>query len=311
VPARRSRTQQWRRCLEEILERRGTLEIAVTRAHFDGSKTDAAGYHDQSPTHLLWRVRLLSVDDEHILVEQPVALGKTVELNPDVELAAIIAIGQNRWMFRTRTLAAMRVPGRDGRTTSVLRLSVPDQIERCQRRHHYRVHTASLNLPDVELWPLLDPKSVLLAERLNEMQYRHQQEPHSEALMRDAESVNGEASLPEVGPRLTASLMNLGGGGVGLQVNAADAAALGRHKLYWMRFLLQPELATPICATGKLVHTHIESSQDVYAGMAFDFSFNPGHQQFVLDQICRYIALQQRAQMQEALAASNVRRQSA
>lgn len=302
MPARRSRTQQWRRCLEEILQRNGTLEIAVARNYTGDS---AQG------NHLLWRVRLLSVDDQHLTVEQPVAFGKTVELNADVELAVIIAIGQNRWMFKTRTLAALSSTGRDGRSIAAIRLAVPEQIERCQRRHHYRVQTAAINLPEVELWPLLDPKSVLLAERLNELQYHRTQEGIVDLQTTELAEFGGDSALPEVGPRLSGSLLNLGGGGVGLHVSSADAAALGRHKLYWLRFMLLPELTTPVCATGKLVHSHVESTQDIYAGLAFDFSFNPGHQQFVLEQICRYIALQQRAQMQEAMAASASRRQSA
>jgi hypothetical protein len=31
--------------------------------------------------------------------------------------------------------------------------------------------------------------------------------------------------------------------------------------------------------------------------MAFDFTFNPAHERFVIDQISRYIALQQGAQL--------------
>jgi c-di-GMP-binding flagellar brake protein YcgR len=282
VPARRSRTQQWRRCLEEILERNGTLEIAVARRDHES---------DTQGSHLIWRVRLLCLNNQHIVVEQPVALGRTVELDANVELVAILAIGQNRWMFRTRTMAQMKFTGRDGRAIAAIQLELPTQVERCQRRHHYRVATAELSLPEVELWPLLDPKSVLLEA--------------------DIEALSNESIRPEVGPRLTATLLNLGGGGVGLQVRSQDAAALGRHKLYWLRFMLLPELSTAICATGKLAHTHIEATQDVYAGLAFDFSFNPGHQQFVLEQICKYIALQQRAQMQESVVAQAARRQSA
>lgn len=303
MPARRSRTTQWRRCLEEILSRNGTLEIAVAR---DDHDTPSQG------SHLIWRVRLLCLNNQHIVVEQPVALGRTVELNSDIDLVAILAIGQNRWMFRTRTLSQMSFIGRDGRPIAAIQLSLPEQVERCQRRHHYRVETAELSLPEVELWPLLDPKSVLLAERLNELQYYRSQNGVAELQDADLEALSGDSIMPEVGPRLTASLLNLGGGGVGLQVASADAAALGRHKLYWIRFMLLPELTTPICATGKLAHTHIEATQDLYAGLAFDFSFNPGHQQFVLEQICKYIALQQRAQMQESMAASTAaRRKSA
>jgi c-di-GMP-binding flagellar brake protein YcgR len=302
VPARRSRTQQWHRCLEEILERNGTLEIAIAREYSDDAVRG---------NHLIWRVRLLTLNDAFLVVEQPMALGRTVELSSDIDLVAVLAIGQNRWMFRTRTEAKVKFTGRDGRALAALRLSLPTKVERCQRRHHYRVHTATLSLPEVELWPLLDPKSVLLAERLNELQYHRTQNDSIDFPQSDIEAMSSEAIMPEVGPRLSASLLNLGGGGVGLQVRPEDSAALGRHKVYWMRFMLLPELTTPICASGKLVHTHVESSQEIYAGLAFDFSFNPGHQQLVLEQICKYIAMQQRAQMQESTVASAARRQSA
>ena len=105
--------------------------------------------------------------------------------------------------------------------------------------------------------------------------------------------------MPEVGPRFTATLVNIGGGGVGLRVSPDDAQNVARHKLFWIRIVLSPELHSPVCATAKVVHTHMDSSQHTYAGMAFDFSFNPGHQQFVVDQICRYIAMQQKAQMRK------------
>ena len=89
-----------------------------------------------------------------------------------------------------------------------------------------------------------------------------------------------------------------GGGGIGLRFRQEDAQILSRHKLFWIRFRLPPELTTPICATAKLIHNHTELSQYTYAGMAFDFSFHPAHQRFVVNQICRYIAVQQQAQFE-------------
>jgi hypothetical protein len=106
--------------------------------------------------------------------------------------------------------------------------------------------------------------------------------------------------MPEVGPKFTATLLNLGGGGLGLRVRPHDAPALGRHKLFWLRFSLPPGLTTPICATGKLAHTNVDSTQHTYAGMAFDFSFNPGHQRLVVAQVCRYITAIQRLAQADA-----------
>ena len=70
-----------------------------------------------------------------------------------------------------------------------------------------------------------------------------------------------------------------------------------KHRLFWMRVTLRPELATPICASAKLVHTHMKADQSVYAGMAFDFTFNADHQRFVVSQICRFVEEQQRHQL--------------
>jgi len=86
-----------------------------------------------------------------------------------------------------------------------------------------------------------------------------------------------------------------------LRIAPDHGQVLTRHKLFWLRFALPPELCAPICASAKLAHTHIQSDHYYYAGLAFDFSFNASHQRFVVDQICRYIAVQQRLQLQRQM----------
>jgi c-di-GMP-binding flagellar brake protein YcgR len=199
-------------------------------------------------------------------------------------------------MFTTRNLGSTQTATADRRPVTALRLAMPDSVERCQRRNHYRVETAELSLPQVEVWPLLDPKSVLLAERASELQLEAGSLTDDDA---DTDESDAPQTLlmPEVGPKFTATMLNLGGGGIGLRVLAPEAQSLSRHKVYWMHIHLPSAPSSLICATGKLVHTHMESTHDLYAGMAFDFTFNPAHERFVIDQICRYIALQQGAQL--------------
>jgi hypothetical protein len=256
-----------------VHERRGALEIAIVR----GQDSD-----DEDGRHLIWRVRLIALSDDEILVEQPMTLGQVIHLEPGIELAAILALGQNRWMFTTSMLGLTPQGGGDRRATTAMRLVMPK----------------SVNLPEVEVWPLLDPKSVIVAERANELQFEADQSgsPGDAA----DEGASTDATMPEVGPKFTASLLNLGGGGLGLRVRPQDAPALGRHKLFWLRFSLPPGLTTPICATGKLAHTNVDSTQHTYAGMAFDFSFNPGHQRLVVAQVCRYITAIQRLAQADA-----------
>jgi hypothetical protein len=284
VPANRSRTTGWRRCLRQIHERNGAVEIALARNYQD----------TEQGHHLIWRVRLLSVREHEILVEQPAALGQTVPLRSGVSLVAIIAIGQNRWMFNTRHSGLLRHHVDDSRTIEAIRLPLPENVQRCQRRSHYRIETTSLHLPQVEIWPLLEFESTGQAVS-----------GHAPA----GDPLGDPASLmPEVGPRFFATLLNVGGGGVGLRVTPDASSAVNRHKLFWLRIHLTPELATPVCASAQLVHTHLESTQDTYAGLAFDFSFNLAHQRFVADQICLYLAIQQKAMLLQETDQSQQRR---
>ena len=286
MPANRSRTQEWRRCLRQVHERNGALEIAVAS---DLADPDHSG-------HLIWRVRLLAMTDTELVVEQPSTLGQTIPIEQGIQLIAILSIGQNRWMFATTNLGCVNHSGADRRPVQAMRLVMPDSVQRCQRRNYYRVETAALTLPEAEVWPLLDPKSVLIAERAYELQDAVESGTINPDAAMPQGTIDNDAVMPEVGPKFSATLLNLGGGGVGLRIKPQDGQMLARHKIFWLRIALAHDLRTPVCASAKLVHTHIESNHDIYAGMAFDFTFNPSHQRFVVDQICRYIALQQKAQ---------------
>jgi hypothetical protein len=275
MPAARSRTNEWRKSLEELCQKGGALEVAVAR-------DDARG-HD-----LVWRLRIIAVRDDGITVENPGAFGRTLHLHAGTRLVAFIVIGQNRWEFRTNVVEAVP-PGKmaDARN-GALRLAMPDHVERCLRRHA-RFDVGPLALPPVDLWPLLDPKSVVAAERANELAFADfvQSKPHPES---DFDSL-----LPQVGPKLTAFLANIGGGGAGLVVEPSQAGALSRHRSFWLRVDLADGCPVPIVTSAKLVHTHIDSSQRTYAGLSFDFGFNPAHQRTVAEQVERSIrTLEQR-----------------
>ena len=291
MPARRSRTLQWRRCLTQVRDRRGALEIAFLRHN------ESAG--EIVGSHLVWRVRLLDLTEDEILVEPPMALGEVMPVEPGVDIVAILAVGQNRWTFTTTHLGLTEHHSGPNRTVAAMRLTMPKTVERCQRRTHYRMETTTLVLPEAEVWPLLDPKSVLVAERANELQFEYDREAAQDSPRSQPADELDTDLMPEVGPKFTATLLNIGGGGVGLRVEPQDTQSLTRHKVFWLRFSLPPELTTPICATGKLVHTSVDSTQHTYAGMAFDFSFNPDHKRFIAEQISRFIAMQQRGRVDD------------
>ncbi len=239
---------------------------------------------------IIWRSQMIALHEASIEVESPQALGRTVQLKEGVKLVAAFVIGQNRFAFHTSILPG---PAKTAHSLSLF-LAQPDSIERCQR-HNDRFDLQGLQLPQVTLWPLLEPRSVGVAERANELAF----EAHSRGEKVDvgASSVN-EALTPNMGPSITGTLMNVGGGGVGIRIVSSEAGALSRHRIFWIRIALGKDNPVPLVATGKLVHTHIDSMNNTYAGMAFDFSFNPEHQKTVASQIASYV---QRVQAKQIL----------
>jgi len=278
MPANRSRTERWRDSLEKIRQRGGGIELTMAR----GGATDPA-WPDRTPPDLLWRVRLLDIRPDSLVVECPNTAGQTIEFAQDLELVGVLAVGQNRWMFSTHVLGSCR---HTGAAATAVRLTLPEDVERCQRRNFFRTSTAELNIPAVECWPVLSPQTIVSAEiasRALITDLRNRGEVH-----RDGS--DHPLTLPEVGPSFPARLMNVGGGGAGLVVSRQDHASVEQLRLYWLCIDLRPHIPAPLGVTGKIVHTHIDSEVNTYCGVAFEFGFNPSHKQFVTDEIRRCAA---------------------
>lgn len=271
MPANRSRTERWRDCLHQICERGGGLEFAIDQG--------------QSPDRkdLVWRVHVYRVENDTILIEHPGSMGQSFPVPAGTPLVGIMAVGQNRWMFRTTVRAVETVPTRGG-PRKALRIVAPQTVERCARRNAERTSTLGLNLPLVDCWPLLDIRTAAPIEVANRVQI-------TDLLSQGgrARSTDEPAALPEIGPRFEARLANIGGGGVGLVVPRQDHATLDSVHPYFMRIDLGPTVPAPLLLAARVAHTHIDSLQNTYAGMAFEFAHNPEHKPFVVGQIARYV----------------------
>lgn len=277
VPANRSRTDRWRQSLQKIYERGGGLEFAIDR------HKDQDGIKD-----LVWRVRVLDLTDDEIIVEQPGAMGQSFMINEGVDLVGILAVGQNKWMFSTTVIGTTFNQSRSG-AYPALRVKMPEKVVRCMRRQSDRTSIAHINLPMVECWRLIDPMSAVPIEVANRVQVEEMIAKGQTPPDSDESAWDDQMALPTVGPKFEARLANLGGGGVGLIVPQESRSAIDSGKVFWMRFDFRPAIPAPIVLTAKLVHSHIDSQQHTYAGMAFDFGINNQHKDFIVKQIARYI----------------------
>ncbi|HYE01896.1 MAG TPA: hypothetical protein VD963_01540 [Phycisphaerales bacterium] len=284
MPASRSRTEHWADCLRKIAERGGGIEIALDRG-----TADAPGAPPE-PADLIWRVHVLELNDRHLVIEAPAAAGRTVELAAGAPLIGAMSVGQNRWMFHTRVIGPA---GGGAASRPALLLAHPSGLERCTRRNLHRISTAGLNLPAVSCWPLLDPTSVIAAETANRV--RHAEARAGTTFSAPRFSVAG-MTLPEVGPMFPARLVNVSGGGLGLQVARADAAAAESRPYLWLALDLAPDVPVPVAVSARVAHTHLDSAQNLYAGVAFDFTHHPEHRAFVLEVVAAYVARIQDAQ---------------
>lgn len=294
MPANRSRTERWRESLRQICSRGSGIEL--TLASKDQLEDE---WPDTTGGDLLWRVRLYEVHGDEMIVEAPTAAGSAVKFENGVRLVGVMSVGQNRWMFHTNVLETKTINTGRGRSTTVLRITMPETVERCQRRSFYRISTAALRLPQVQSWPVLDPASIPGAETANRGLIRSLRERGEEAT-----SAVEEAILPEVGPGFTGHLVNVSGGGLGLLVDKADGGSVQQLKNYWLQLDLRPGIPAPLGLAGKIVHTHFDSSMNVYCGLAFEFNGNVEHRDFVVGEITEYVAALQREQLQGNLDAA-------
>ena len=225
-------------------------------------------------------------------------LNQSVPIPEGTMLTVALVVGQNRWMFSTPVTGTSRVPARVGAGASALVIAMPQTVERCMRREFMRVSTTSLNLPEVEVFPLLDQSSVYGAEiaarglstRLDD-------------LCREGKPAVFDPShqiLPTVGPMFKARLLNLGGGGAGLLVARGEHGCIDTSRAYWMRIDLRPEVAAPLSLAAKFVHTHLDSEQNTYCGASFEFGATSEHKGFVASQIIRFAEAVQSHAMRSA-----------
>jgi len=291
VPAHRSRTENWRQCLEQIGERAGAIELA---ARPGATALDAPTASSASPTpigprlDIVWRVKVLDVGQKELLVSSPGAAGQRVELSSLLPLMASYVIGQNRWAFATTVMGTRPAPARSMDGIGIA-LSLPSSVSRCPRRSSERLSTSSFNLPEVDCWPVLNPDTIAPAEAANRAMLTRLW-TRADAPASSSTEPMIEHAMPEVGPRVTARLVNISGGGVGLSMTPESHSAIDRSAFTFVRLRLAPHVPAPLCMTVRRAHAKLESDGMIHVGCALDYTWSPDSQRFIAELFARYMS---------------------
>lgn len=292
MPASRSRTENWRQTLEKVCERSGVVEIAIAMDP-SGDRSGEGAPSSSLAVDLVWRVRLLNITDDELLIDEPSTLGEKMPIHSNVNLVMVFSLGQNRWMFKTQSIGRTKFAVNAHTLVTAIRLKTPTRVERCQRRQFYRVTAGGLSLPTAEARPLLKVSTARLAETAIRTRIEMLLDGQLAGFVGEPELL----TLPEVGPPATTTIVNLGGGGVGLMVPAQDAGAFNKHRIFWVTMNLMPHTPAPLGIVCRLSHMRMDSEQRRYLGMSFEFGHNPGYKRFVVNTLCRCVSEIQRDQL--------------
>ena len=244
----------WQAALLGVAGEEGLVEVAAMN-HTTG-QTDG-GWH---------RTRLAAIEQGAIVVQRPSSAATRAALVPGRHVCLMFAAGPNRWTLYSRVEGFTLRPINDHTRLACLVLQWPREVSTVQRRAFFRAATASLDLPDVHLQPLIDDASAQAAD------------------------LPARARQP-----LRAQLVNISGGGLGLVVDHSAAPAANRFLDY--RCTLQlPTHDAPLELTVRHVHLRRNANETLYLGVMFVFD-DLVQQRHVADTICRFTTALQRRKL--------------
>ncbi len=276
----------WEQLVDELEAHNGALGIGLPGA-FERD-VDAPDENDENhPVNAPrpWRVRLLARRHDQWIIERPPIVGRrTGGLIPGVTLIGVVIKGAKRWSFRTSILRSELFELNARNRVPALRLSPPRDIGNAQRRRFYRVSTIGGDVPPVNLWPLLEAQSCIAAENANQLRHL------DESLLAGVDT----HSPPVLGDGFVANMVDVSAGGAALTVARSHAKVFEKHDLFWMELMLATN-DHPLVVAATPVHVRIDRpAASVNVGMSFTHEHHPDYRRFVQENLCRYVAWQQR-----------------
>ena len=271
--------REWTQLAADTALRNGTIEIRIDPA-----------YHDvvEERRGLLYRVRLLAIENDHWIIERPFSLQGKPSVQAGMKLIGILGTAASRWSFCTDARSAGLYQLNSESKVPVMHLTLPSHVQSAQRRAYYRVAMLGEQKARARVWPLLDVESARFAELANST--LHKSNGRSDSTI---------AAHPTVGTGCEGWVLDFSAGGLAIGIDQDLRLPLKQYETFWIEMSL-PTLKWPLCTTARLVRTFDESSEMSRLAYEFSFEHNPTHEKFVLDTLCRVAAAEQRRQIQRS-----------
>ena len=290
--------------MEDLLGRRGDVELCGLL----GPMGEACGP--------LNRVKLLDFNAAGLVVERPERLDVGVYFTRGTRVRVLMPESKRRrfWEFTTTVRDLLSLPAQtpslamsgsalsDSRvlpggelrgetlpavagTTRAMALVPPTQVHRAQRRSFYRVAIGGINLLPVQLTPLSEATSpqIALADDAN---------------LSELSQGTNKPLYVEAGATFHARLVNISGGGVGVEVPRQHTHTAQTANRFSCVMTL-PRLPRPLTVDCVPVHRHLQSDGSLYLGLEMILA-DAVQRRRVGDLVCRFTAWHQRQQLQSS-----------
>lgn len=279
---------RWDRLIREAIARDAVIDLAPIESQGVGSHIVVRSEADyESADRPVWRVRLLTIDQNTLLVDRPTIAQHPVTVHPGTILQGLLVDGDSRWSFMTRVIESTRVQINEDHHLSGLRLAWPINFQTAQRRDFFRVDVAGAELPPVRAIELKDVDAAIAYEKHERLLHR--------LIGRENEPVPAAPPMPETGRAFSGRAIDLSGGGMCLSVDVEAEPLLELLPLLWIRIAL-PHMPRELHLTARVTHWHRDGER-LLLGLAFCHSGDAEQRAFVADLVCRFTAEQQRLQL--------------
>lgn len=264
-------------------ERDGVVEITGQCAQRDPSANPDPSKIDpkrqQNVTQNVapsFRVRLFAYRPAGMVVDRPANPEEAHYFQQGAIVRMLVVDGSARWELMTTVSTRVKFRLNEHSVIPAIVLSRPHEVSSVQRREFFRVSTAAAKLPQVRLLPV-----------------KHSIETTDSA---DAQP-EAFGPQPELRP-FGGVLVNVGGGGMGVEVPAEVAFTLSLCTQYRCVVNL-PSMDKPLEVDCTLVHLETLTGGMHYLGLRFETG-TVGARRRVEDQICHFTSWLQRQQIQRS-----------
>jgi len=246
-------------------EWRSSLESLCAR----NASVEISTASDDDTLALVYRVRLISFGTEGLAVQCPDRFPSHRDYKPGTIVSMLAIDGEWRWSIITHVIGLAKHKLNDQLIIPVIKLAPPIRVDHSQQRNHYRVCTDKTDLPPIQLIPDLPTTN------------------HTNISPDDHDPT----------PPITATVLNISCGGIGIELNLETALSAGRIVQY-LCLLTLPNEPKPMTLPVRLVYVKPHPDDNTcYWGLKFTSDDQRAPKNFE-DPIGYFITNLQRKQLQ-------------